>query len=139
MTELDLNRTQTPSGAVPVLSAVREASGLVFVSGQGPKDIATGEVAESDIKEQTRQCIANIRLRLEAVGLDLSNVVRTTVYLTDARLYPELNAEYRRWFSDPLPARTSLVVAGLARPEYLVEIDAVAERGAENGAPGVGR
>ena len=98
---------------------------MVFVSGQGPLDPKTGEVIGDTIREQTLRTIDNIRLILHAAGLDLSDVVKTTVHLSDIGLFDEYDQAYREVMPQPFPARTT-VASGLLG--ILVEIDAVAMR-----------
>ena len=99
---------------------------LVFVSGQGATDPATGQMAGLDIVTQTEQVFRNIRTILEAAGTDLSHVLRCGVFLVDMREFAAMNEVYARVFGDHRPARTTVQVAALPHPELRVEIDAVA-------------
>jgi 2-iminobutanoate/2-iminopropanoate deaminase len=101
---------------------------LVFVSGQGATDPATGQLAGLDVASQTEQVFRNIRTILEAAGTDLSHVLRCGVFLVDMRDFEAMNAVYARVFGDHRPARTTVQVAGLPLPGLRVEIDAVACR-----------
>jgi 2-iminobutanoate/2-iminopropanoate deaminase len=100
--------------------------GLVFVSGQGATDPATGKPAGLDIETQTEQVFRNIRTILEAAGTDLSHVLRCGVFLVDMRDFDAMNAVYAKVFADHRPARTTVQVAALPHPWLRVEIDAVA-------------
>ena len=102
------------------------AGGFVFVSGQGPRDPATGMTPEGGIEEQTRQAIRNVQSVLRGVGLDLADVVKANVYLRDIRTFESFNRAYAGFFGDDPPARTT-VQAELPSPETLVEIDVVAK------------
>lgn len=102
---------------------------LVFVSGQGATDPATGKPAGLDIVTQTEQVFRNIRTILEAAGTDLSHVLRCGVFLVDMRDFDAMNAVYARVFGDHRPARTTVQVAALPHPWLRVEIDAVAYLG----------
>jgi 2-iminobutanoate/2-iminopropanoate deaminase len=84
--------------------AVR-AAGLIFVSGTGPADAATGQLVGSTIQEQTRQCLTNIRAILEAAGSSLDKVVSATVILADEEEFAGMNEEWLRWFPADPPAR----------------------------------
>ena len=84
----------------------------------------TGQVAGLDVASQTRQAIANLSAVLEAGGSSLSRLLKTTVFLSDMRLYEDMNAVYRELIPEPRPGR-STVEARLARPELLVEIEGV--------------
>ena len=99
---------------------------LVFVSGQGATDPATGKPAGLDVESQTEQVFRNIRTILEAAGTDLSHVLRCGVFLVDMRDFEAMNAVYARVFGDHRPARTTVQVAALPHPWLRVEIDAVA-------------
>jgi len=99
---------------------------LVFVSGQGAVDPATGRMAGPDVAAQTEQVFRNIQAILEAAGTDLSRVLRCGVFLVDMSDFPAMNAVYARVFGDHRPARTTVQVAALPHPELRVEIDAIA-------------
>jgi 2-iminobutanoate/2-iminopropanoate deaminase len=99
---------------------------LVFVSGQGATDPATGQLVGLDVEAQTEQVFRNIRTILEAAGTDLGHVLRCGVFLTDMRDFERMNAVYARVFGDHRPARTTVQVAALPHPYLRVEIDAVA-------------
>ncbi|MBU4612253.1 RidA family protein [Achromobacter sp. GG226] len=119
----------TPSSRiVPHFSRTRDAGDLVFVSGQLPFD-ANQTVIEGDVAEQTRQCLRNIEASLEATGLTLAHVVKTTVWLARIEDFLPFNAAYGAAFQGAtLPAR-STVRADLMVPGALVEIEAIAHRG----------
>jgi 2-iminobutanoate/2-iminopropanoate deaminase len=99
----------------------------VFVSGQGGVDPGTGKLADN-VAEQTRQTMENIRAILGEFGLDLSNVIRCGIFLTDMNEFSDMNQVYASYFSADPPARTTVGVAALPVREMKVEIDAVAER-----------
>jgi 2-iminobutanoate/2-iminopropanoate deaminase len=99
---------------------------LVFVSGQGATDPATGQLVGLDVETQTEQVFRNIRTILEAAGTDLGHVLRCGVFLTDMRDFERMNAVYARVFGDHRPARTTVEVAALPHPYLRVEIDAIA-------------
>lgn len=99
---------------------------LVFVSGQGATDPATGHLSADDVERQTEQCLKNVRAILEAAGSSLQHVLRCGVFLMDMREFPKMNAAYSRMFGEHRPARTTVQVAGLPGEGLLVEIDAVA-------------
>jgi 2-iminobutanoate/2-iminopropanoate deaminase len=99
---------------------------LVFVSGQGATDPATGQLAGADVEAQTEQCLKNVRAILQAAGTDLSNVLRCGVFLLDMREFDRMNAVYARVFGDHRPARTTIQAAGLPGDGLRVEIDCIA-------------
>ena len=99
---------------------------LLFVSGQGAADPATGRLVGLDIETQTAQVLENVRRILEAAGSGLQHVVRCGVFLVDMRDFAAMNAVYGRVFGDHRPARTTVGVTSLPMPGLRVEIDAVA-------------
>jgi 2-iminobutanoate/2-iminopropanoate deaminase len=99
---------------------------LVFVSGQGAIDPATGRLAGLDIETQTEQVFLNLAAILKAAGTDLSHVLRCGVFLVDMREFAAMNADYARVFGDHRPARTTVAVSSLPHAGLRVEIDAVA-------------
>jgi 2-iminobutanoate/2-iminopropanoate deaminase len=113
-----------PSANGPYSQGVR-AGGLVFVSGQIPIDPATGEIVSGGIAAQTERVLRNLRAVLEASGASLTDVVKTTVYLTNLADFAVVNEIYGRSFGAPFPARATVQVAALPRGA-LVEIDAIA-------------
>ncbi len=99
---------------------------LVFVSGQGATDPATGRLAGTDIDAQTEQCLKNVAAILEAAGSSLQQVLRCGVFLTDMREFTRMNAVYSRMFGEHRPARTTVQVTALPSDGLRVEIDAIA-------------
>ncbi|HIE51503.1 MAG TPA: RidA family protein [Armatimonadetes bacterium] len=118
-----------PAGKGPYSSAVVYGD-LVFVSGQGPVDPTTGEFVGETIEEQTRRTIQNLQIILEELGLSLTDVVKTTVFLKDLDHFSRMNAVYAEYFGPNYPARTT-VQAGRLPFDILVEIEAVAARPGE--------
>jgi 2-iminobutanoate/2-iminopropanoate deaminase len=98
---------------------------LVFVSGQGGTDPATGRIAD-DVEQQTEQCLKNVRTILEAAGSGLQHVLRCGVFLVDMREFAKMNGVYARMFGEHRPARTTVQVAALPGEGLRVEIDAIA-------------
>jgi 2-iminobutanoate/2-iminopropanoate deaminase len=99
---------------------------LVFVSGQGATDPATGQLAGTDVETQTAQCLENIRAILRAAGSDLQFVLRCGVFLLDIREFQTMNAVYARKFGDHRPARTTIQAGALPGLGLRVEIDCIA-------------
>ena len=99
---------------------------LVFVSGQGATDPATGKLAGADVETQTAQCLANLRAILQAAGSDLQYVLRCGVFLLDMSEFQKMNAVYAKTFGDHRPARTTIQAAGLPGEGLRVEIDCIA-------------
>ena len=100
---------------------------LVLTSGQVALDPGRGELVGADVAAQTEQVLANLAAVLEAAGSSLSDVLRTTVFLTDMGHFQAMNAVYARHFPGLRPARSTVAVAGLPKGA-LVEIDCIARR-----------
>ena len=113
------------SGPFPYSQAV-VAGGLVFVSGQGPFDPASGAVVGETIQEQTRQALANVRAIVEAAGSSMDRVVNATFVLARPEDIGGMNEEWLRWFPDRLPARSGAKHPAPA-PGMLISIAAIAE------------
>lgn len=107
---------------VPLSPAVR-AGDFVFVSGQVPAD-STGAIVNGGIREQTKQVLENIKAALALAGATLDDVVKTTVWLDDARDFGAFNQVYASYFSKEPPARTT--AEGRLMVDIKVEIEAVA-------------
>lgn len=101
---------------------------LIFVSGQGATDPATGKLAGADPATQTEQCLRNLQAILRAAGSDLQYVLRCGVFLVDMKEFPEMNRVYARMFGDHRPARTTVEVSKLPGEGLRVEIDCIAYR-----------
>lgn len=101
---------------------------LVFVSGQGATDPATGKLAGADAAAQTAQCLRNVETILQAAGSDLQHVLRCGVFLLDMKEFDQMNGAYQRAFGDHRPARTTVQAAGLPGDGLRVEIDCIAYR-----------
>ncbi|MCL2214747.1 MAG: Rid family detoxifying hydrolase [Treponema sp.] len=104
-----------------------DSNGLVFLSGQIPLDQNSGKLMEGDITAQTRQCFINSTGVLEAAGLGLDDVEKVTVYLSDMNNFSAMNEEYKKHFSEPYPARTTIGITSLPLGAK-VEIEMIARR-----------
>lgn len=120
-------KTEKAPAAIGPYSQAIEVNGFVFASGQIPLDPATGKFVEGGIKEQTRQSLTNAREILRAAGLDLKNVVKTSVMLADIAYFGEMNEVYAEFFEEPFPARSAFAVKDLPKGA-LVEIECIAAR-----------
>jgi 2-iminobutanoate/2-iminopropanoate deaminase len=99
---------------------------LLFLSGQGAIDPSNGKwVGVGDIKAQTKRVLENLQIVLNAAGLSMDDVAKTTVFLRKASDFQGMNEVYRTFFAMSPPAR-STIVTDLLFPEMLVEIEAVA-------------
>ena len=119
-----ISTDRAPRAIGPYSQAVR-AGNLVFASGQIPIDPATGEFVAGGIAEQTEQVMRNLRAVFQAAGVELSQIVKTTVFLEDMNDFTAMNEAYGRFFSENPPARATVQAARLPR-DAKVEIEAIA-------------
>jgi enamine deaminase RidA (YjgF/YER057c/UK114 family) len=100
---------------------------MVFVRGQVGQDIDTSEsVAIGDPAGQVERAMLNIKTLLEEAGSKLEHVCKITIYITDPRFREPVYRTVGAWLKGVYPVSTGIVVAGLARPEWLVEVDVIA-------------
>lgn len=125
--KLGLEKARAPVLPKPVgpYSLYTRAGNFLFVSGQLPVDPVSGFIVSGGIKEQTAQCLENIKAILEMAGYTLSNVVMVFVYLTDLSKFNEFNEVYASYFSSIKPARVTVGVSHLPQ-NALVEISVIA-------------
>ena len=103
------------------------ANGVVYLRGQIGQDLETREsVGIGDVAAQTEKAMANIKILLEEAGSSLRDIVKVTVYIIDPRYREEVYRTMGKWLKGVYPVSTGIVVQALARPEWLVEIDATA-------------
>ena len=114
-----------PPAVGPYSQGIRTGS-FVFLAGQIPLVRDTGTFVEGGIKEQTEQVIANIKALLGTQGLDLSDVVKATVFLADMNEFAAMNEVYAQYFTGTPPARSTVQVARLPR-DARVEIEVIAQ------------
>jgi enamine deaminase RidA (YjgF/YER057c/UK114 family) len=103
------------------------ANGVVYIRGQIGQDLDTGEnVGVGDVEAQTDKAMANIKTLVEEAGGTLEDIVKVVVYLVDVRYRETVYGTIGKWLKGVHPVSTGIVVSALARPEWLVEIDATA-------------
>jgi 2-iminobutanoate/2-iminopropanoate deaminase len=119
---------KAPAAIGPYSQAIDSGCGLLFVSGQLPIDPATGAFPEGGVREQTRQSLLNASAILQAAGLGLSDVVKTTVFLADMGDFAAMNEVYASFFTEPFPARSAVAVKTLPKGA-LVEVECIAAKG----------
>ncbi|MFV9458520.1 RidA family protein [Rhodococcus sp. NM-2] len=103
------------------------AGGVVYLRGQIGQDLDTREsVGIGDVEAQAEKAMANIAMLLKESGSRLEDVVKVTIYLVDVRYRETVYRVVGRWLTGVHPVSTGIVVDALARPEWLVEIDATA-------------
>ena len=121
--------TRGAPAAVGPYSQAIAAGDFVFCSGQVHLDPASGALVEGDISTQTARVLQNLSAGLEAAGLSLANVVKTTVFLVDINDFGAMNEVYGRYMPAPPPARSTIGVAALPKGAR-VEIELIAARSA---------
>ncbi len=118
--------TENAPKAIGPYSQGISLSGLVFTSGQIPINPATGKIEASTIEEQTEQSCKNVKAVIEAAGLTMDNVVKTTCLLADIADFQAFNTVYEKYFTGK-PARSCFAVKALPAGA-LVEIEAIASK-----------
>lgn len=119
-----ITTSEAPKAIGPYSQAVR-VDGFLFISGILPIDPKTGQMVEMNIRDQTLQVMNNLEAILEAAGLEISNVVKTTIFLKDLGHFNEVNDIYGSFFSEIPPARSCIEVSRLPK-DALIEIEAIA-------------
>jgi 2-iminobutanoate/2-iminopropanoate deaminase len=122
----DIIKTPNAPAPPPTYSQAVRAAGLVFVSGTGPHDPATGKIVGVTVQEQTRQCLQNISAILRAAGTSLDRIVSATVILLEEADFAGMNEEWVKWFPENPPARQGAKLP-VRIPGLRISIAAVAE------------
>ena len=118
--------TNAPAAIGPYSQAI-EYNGMVYASGQIPVNPATGEVESDNIEGQADQSLKNVGAILKEAGLDYSNVIKTTCFLTDIADFAKFNEVYSRYFKEEAPARSCVAVKDLPKG-VLCEVEVIAGR-----------
>ncbi len=109
------------------LCQVVKAGNMVFLRGQVGQDLETREsVGTGDAAAQAEQAMKNVQILLEEAGSRLDHICKITVYLTDPRYREAVYRVIGKWLKGVFPVSTGVVVDGLARPEWVMEIDVIA-------------
>ena len=119
--------TKNAPAAVGPYSQAIDCGDFVFLSGQISLVPETGLVAKGGLEAQAHQMFANIKAVLAEAGMSLSNVVKTTVFMTDLSQFAAFNAIYAEYFKAPYPARSCVEVSALPKG-VLVECELIAKR-----------
>jgi len=127
MLDLEPIRSSSAPDAIGPYSQAIRCGNLVFCSGQIPLDPRTRELRNETIEQATEQCLRNLQAVLAAAGCATSDVVKTTVFLTDLKDFAAMNAIYAAFFNNHRPARATVQVAALPAGAR-VEIDCIAVR-----------
>jgi len=126
MTRQAISTSNAPAAIGPYSQAI-VVGDLVFCSGQGSIDAATGEFLRGTVEEETQRTLRNLGAVLDAAGVGFADVVKTTVFLADMNDFSAMNGVYATFFPDPPPARSTVAVKDLPKG-FKVEIEAVARR-----------
>ena len=114
-----------PAGNTYSHGVIVEAGRTLYVAGQTPRDVQGNIVCKGDAAGQTRQTLENMKKVIEGAGGRMEDVAKTTVFITDIKHREAVGRVRQEFFKGDPPANTLLVVAGLADPAFLVEIEAV--------------
>jgi 2-iminobutanoate/2-iminopropanoate deaminase len=119
-----INTSSAPEPIGPYNQAVL-VNGTLYISGQICIDPATGSLKNRDIQDETHQCMQNLKSILYEAGMNFSNVVKTTIFITDMHQFSEINEIYGKYFQGNFPARETVQVSAL--PKFVnVEISMIA-------------
>lgn len=125
-----INTANAPAPIGPYNQAV-VVNGTIYISGQICIDPSTGNLKNKDIQEETHQVMQNLRNILHDAGMNFSNVVKTTIFITDMHQFGEINEVYGKYFDSNFPARETVQVSAL--PKFVnIEISMIAVKGEEN-------
>jgi len=119
-----INTKNAPAPIGPYNQAIKTGN-LLFVSGQVALKPGTNDMANADIIEETHQVLQNLKAILQEAGMDFSNIVKTTIFLSDMALFSQVNEIYAKYFDGDFPARETVAVKGLPKNAN-VEISVIA-------------
>ena len=119
-----INTTNAPAPIGPYNQAIK-AGNTLYVSGQIPLDPESGELVSGNIIHETKQVMANVGAILKEAGYDFSDIVKSTIFLTDMDSFVEVNATYATYFTGVAPARETVAVKGLPK-NVRIEISVIA-------------
>jgi len=126
-----VSTTDAPAAVGPYSQAVRVGP-MLFTAGQIPLDPKSGQIVSQDLAEQTRRVLDNLTAVLKAENMNFSNIVKTTVFLTNLDDFQKMNEVYASFFKDQPPARSTVQVSALPKGAQ-VEIELVAIATKEGG------
>jgi 2-iminobutanoate/2-iminopropanoate deaminase len=124
MSKTIINTNNAPAPIGPYNQAIKTGN-LLFVSGQVALKPGTNDMANADIIEETHQVLQNLKAILQEAGMDFSNIVKTTIFLSDMDLFGRVNEIYAKYFEGNFPARETVAVKGLPKNAN-VEISVIA-------------
>ena len=120
--------TEKAPAAIGPYSQAIEVNNMVFTSGVIPIVPETGELVTGGIEEQAKQAIGNLAALLAESGVDMENVIKTTVFIKDMNDFAKVNEVYAKYFTSQFPARSCVEVARLPK-DVLIEIEAIGVKG----------
>lgn len=121
-----INTQNAPAPIGPYNQAVL-AGETLYISGQIALNPETGELNNASLQDETHQCMKNLHAILSEAGLNFSNVIKSTIFITDMNRFAEINEVYGSYFTGDFPARETVQVAAL--PKFVnVEISMIAVR-----------
>lgn len=124
MSKIIITTTNAPAPIGPYNQAILSGN-MLFISGQVCIDPVTGDLKNRDIQEETHQVMHNLKAILQEAGMDFSNVIKTTIFITDMHQFGEVNQVYGKYFERDFPARETVQVSAL--PKFVnVEISMIA-------------
>lgn len=124
MSKIIITTSNAPAPIGPYNQAILSGN-MLFISGQVCIDPVTGDLKNRDIQEETHQVMHNLKAILQEAGMDFSNVVKTTIFITDMHQFGEVNQVYGKYFERDFPARETVQVSAL--PKFVnVEISMIA-------------
>jgi len=126
---MEKNIINTPNAPAPIgpYSQAIQVGSLLFISGQVAINPANGNVEATDVIGEAHQVMHNLKAILSEAGYDFSNVVKTTIFLTDMSLFTTVNEVYGKYFNGNFPARETVAVRGLPK-NVNVEISMIASK-----------
>lgn len=119
-----VSTTEAPAAVGPYSQAVRVGP-MLFTAGQIPLDPQSGQIVSEDVTEQTRRVLENLTAILTAEGMDFTNIVKTTVFMTNLGDFQKMNDVYASFFDETPPARSTVQVTALPKGAQ-VEIECIA-------------
>ncbi len=117
--------TQKAPKAIGPYSQAIKANSFLFLSGQIPIEPNSNEIVGRNIEEQTEQVLQNIKAIVEEAGFEMSDIIKTTIFIKNITDFPKVNKVYERFFTHLFPARATVEVSNLPKGA-LIEIEAVA-------------
>ena len=119
-----IQTNNAPQAIGPYSQAIM-ANGTLYVSGQIPVVPATGAIVSDKVEDQARQVMENVKAVVEAAGMTLDNVVKTSVFIKNMDDFAKINAVYSEYFKEKCPARACVEVARLPK-DVQIEMEAIA-------------